>query len=389
MKNRYLDNFDKMVLVSIIGSNVNNYLKRIMRKKIHIIKLIPVSYKEVHVILKYSDYMDLVKYKSIYKISIIKRMGSLSIIDNIKRNIVLILFIIIGIGIVFLLSNIVFDVEVIHQDRDIRNLLFNELSKYGLNKYTFKKSYDELEKIEDNILINNKERLEWIEIIAYGTKYIVRVEERKINKEENVFVNQNIVSKKDAVIVRIDAISGEKVKNVNDYVRAGDVVISGNVLLPDNTMVKKPAVGLVYGEVWYMVDISYPYVYQESNFTGKSKVLYVIKFFNKDISLFHYNKYKSFDVKNRVLVCSNFIDVCLIKQKQYEVNVLDEVYTEDIVRKKAIEYIGEKMVKDNADIKEIVNIRVLDSVSDSDSIRFKLFVRVVEDIGKSVLIEDN
>ena len=166
-----------------------------------------------------------------------------------------------GIIVIIILSNIVFDIKVIHHDKNIRKLVMDELKKYDVNKYTFKKKYNEIEKIEDDILKNNKDRLEWIEIVTYGTRYIVRVEERKINDSNRLNNYQNIISKKNAVIVKIDAISGEKVKSVNDYVKKGEVVISGNVTLPNNTVVRKMAKGVVYGEVWYRVDMDYPFVY--------------------------------------------------------------------------------------------------------------------------------
>ena len=79
--------------------------------------------------------------------------------------------------IIILLSKVIFSIDIIHQDREIRELLKLELKKYGIVKYTFKKDYQKLEEIEEKILENNKGKLERIEISLYGTKYIVRVEE--------------------------------------------------------------------------------------------------------------------------------------------------------------------------------------------------------------------
>lgn len=81
------------------------------------------------------------------------------------------------------------------------------------------KSYSEVEKIEKEILNNNKDNLEWLEIIRNGTKYTVRVEERIINKEIDDNKNYDIVSSKNAVIRVIEAESGEKVRDINTYVK--------------------------------------------------------------------------------------------------------------------------------------------------------------------------
>ena len=388
MRNRYLERMDSMVKIKVEGSNIHNYLKRIMKKKIHIIRAIPVSYKEVHLILKYSEYQRLLQLRSIYEITVLQYRGKLSFFQKLKKNYILLLFLTLGILFLGVLSRVIFYVDIIHQDKEIRELLEGELKRYDIKRYSFKKDYEELENIEDEILENNKDRLEWIEIIEYGTKYIVRIEERKLNEEEEEFQYQSIVSKKSAVLVEVDAISGEKVKNVNDYVKKGDTIISGYITLPSGATVATMAKGKVLGEVWYRVKIDYPIVYQETNLTGKSKKVYVIRFFNHRISLFDFDEYHSFQSQDKVLIRSNLLGIELVREKQFEAIVKDEVYTEDIAQVKAVNYVKEKLMKDNEDIVEIQEVKILANSSDEDSIEFDLFVRAIEDIGEVVEIEE-
>ena len=89
MKNRYLEKFDNIIKIKVEGKNINNFIKRLIKRKINIIKLIPISYKEVHIILKYKDYKELIKYKSIYKISIISTHGKLKTKELLKKNSIL------------------------------------------------------------------------------------------------------------------------------------------------------------------------------------------------------------------------------------------------------------------------------------------------------------
>jgi len=388
MRNRYLETFDKIVKVKIEGSNINSYLKRVIKKKIHIIRLIPVSYREVHIILSWSEYKKLLNLKSIYDITILENLGSKKLEERLKANYLLLIFMLLGFALILMLSRIIFNIEIIHQDSEIRELLRQELKKYGVVKYTFKKDYDELENIEDKILEENKEKLEWVEISVYGTKYIVRIEERKLNDDEDDFQYQSIVSKKDAVLVRIDAVRGEKVKQVNEYVKVGDTVISGYIVKPDNSRILTKAEGTIYGEVWYEVDVDYPIVYQETNLTGKAKTVYALYFFGSRIGLFDFDKYRSFEYRSKTLVSSNLLDIRFVREEQYEAIIKDEVYTEDIAKVKAIDYIKDKLMKDNDDIVEIRDVKILKEDSDEDSVCFKLFVRVVEDIGEIVFIDE-
>ena len=209
MRNRYLEQYNRRVKVRIVGSNINNYLKRIIKKKVRIICLIPVSYREVHVILDYSEYKKLLELKSIYEVSLLENLGSKRLEEKLGKNAILLTFMVLGLVIIIFLSRIVFSVEIVHQDREVRELLKEELKKLGVVKYSLKKNYKELSTIRDRILEDNKNLLEWIEISSYGTKYIVRVEERKLNEEKEEFQYQSIISKKDAVLTSVEAIRGE------------------------------------------------------------------------------------------------------------------------------------------------------------------------------------
>lgn len=387
MKNRYLEKFDSIIKIKIEGKNINNYIKRLIKRKINIIKLIPISYKEVHLIVKYQDYKKITKYKSTYKISIINTYGTLKMKKTLKKNTILISSLLIGFIIITILSNMIFSIDIIHQDKQIRTLVKKELEINGIKKYQFKKKYQDLEEIENKILKNNKDKLEWIEIIESGTKYIVRIEERKVNTKDEVYRYQSIISKKEAILTQIKAIQGEKVKNINDYVKKGDTIISGYITLPDNTTKITMAKGEVYGEVWYEVTVNYPFIYQEEKLTGRSKTVYVLNFINKRFSILDFDKYKSFNTKDKVLLSNPIININLTKEKQYELIVKDEVYPEDIALTKAKDYIKQKLMKDNPDIKEIKNITILSQETTDSTLNLKLFISAIEDIGELIEIK--
>ena len=256
-----------------------------------------INYKEAYIKIYYKDYAKIKKIKSIYEIKIINRYGKLKIKDFFKKNRYILISIFFGIGVIYFLSMIVFDIEVIHSNKDIRTLITNELKNYGIHKYIIKKSYNEIEKIEDKILENNKDRLEWIEITENGSYYIVRVEERKIKNDTNTDSNNNIVSKKNAIITSIIANKGEKVKKINDYVSAGDVIISGSITKPDGSVIISGASGKVCGEVWYNVRVDYPLVYKEETLTGKVEDVLTLNIFNKKYYYFGNKMFKIYNIE--------------------------------------------------------------------------------------------
>ena len=105
----------------------------------------------------------------------------------------------------------------IHFNSNIVKLVQSELVNYGIKKYSFVKSYDEIERIEDKILYNNKDNLEWIEIIRNGTKYTVRVEERIINDNNTSLSNNDfyLLHKGDNIKITVDSNDDNNIKDYN------------------------------------------------------------------------------------------------------------------------------------------------------------------------------
>lgn len=382
MRNTFIDKFESSVKVVIEGKNVNNYIKRLIKDKINIINLKYLDYNKVEIIIKYSDYLKLKDTRSIYKLKIIEKYGKLKLIDKLKKYYILLLSLLIGIFIIIFLSNVIFNIDIIHTNKEIIELVEKELKNNGIEKYRLKKSYEDLEKIEDKILENNKTKLEWLEIEVVGTKYIIRIEERKIKENNNNNKYQNIVMGKSGILKKVIATSGEKVKEINTYVSKDNVVISGIITKPNGETIYTSASGIVYATVWYTINIEYPYHYKEEVLTGKSKEVYYIKIFNKRISLFDFNKYKNFQSEPNIIMSNNIFPISLIKEKQYEVNVIDEIYTEEEVINKAIELSEKRLLSSNNKIQSIDEVNVISKENLDSKIKLKLFLSVTEEVSE-------
>lgn len=390
MKDKIFRIFSSSIKIKVTGRNVNNFIKRLVKSKINVVRVIPISYKEVDLIIDYNDLEKVEKLKSIYDIKIINYYGKLKVLKLIKKNIFIISFLILGLFIIYILSNMIFNIEVIHSNSNIVKLLEEELEKHGIKKYSFALDYSEIEKIEEEILDDNKENLEWLEIIREGTKYIVRVEERIINRDIDVDKNYDIVAGKNAVIKYITAESGEKIKEVNTYVRKGEVVISSLITKPNNEKIQSSARGKVVGEVWYTVDTEYPYAYNEVLYTGNKKRVLVFNFINKRLSLFDFDKYKSFDKNVKYIFLNNFVPVSLSFEYQYETNVINEIYTYEEAKEKAIEIAKKKLLDKYKNIIDISKVIVVSEEDLTSKIKLSLFITASEDITeyREVISED-
>lgn len=375
------------IKVQIEGKNINNYIKWLIKQKINIINLNIINHNRIEIIINQKDYKKINKYSKTHKTKIIKKYGGLKILEIINKNSFILISIIISIIFLYFLSNIIFSIEIVSNNKDIVTLINSELKKYHIEKYKFKKNYSYLTKVKDEILNNNKDRLEWIEIIEEGTKYIIKLVERKQKTITEEYEYQSISTNKDAIITSIKASSGEKIKEINDYVKKDDIIVSGILKKPDGTNIYTKANATVYGEVWYKITTEYPLVYKEEKVTGKSKKVLTINFLNKKISLFPYKKFKEFKTISNNILESNILPISLSKDKQYEVRIKENIYTWEEAISNAIEYSKEKLLKNNSKILNIKKVEILDKEPINSKIKLNLFISVEEDITKIIEIK--
>lgn len=389
MKDKILKIFSSSIKIKVTGRNINNFLKRLINNNINIEKVIPISHKEIDLIINYQDLDKVLKLKTIYNIKIIRYYGKLRIIKRIKKDIFILSSLLISLLLIYTLSNIIFKVEVIHSNKNIIKLVTKELEDNGIKKYKFVKNYQEIEKIKNKILEENKDTLEWLEIIREGTKYTIRVEERIINNKPKDNKIYNIVSSKNAVIKNIYAESGEKIRSINTYVKKGDIIISSDITLPNNEKISKTASGKVQGEVWYNINIEYPYQYHEIKYTGNKKKVLVLNLLNKRISFFDFHKYKTFNRNIKYIFNNNITPISLIYEDEYETNIINEVYDYNTAREKAITKAKEKILEKYPNIKDITNIKIIKEEDKKNKISLNLFVTCLEDITEYQEVDNN
>lgn len=389
MKDKILKIFSSSIKIKVTGRNINNFLKRLINNNINIEKVIPISHKEIDLIINYQDLDKVLKLKTIYNIKIVRYYGKLRIIKRVKKDIFILSSLLVSLLLIYTLSNIIFKVEVIHSNKNIIKLVTKELEDNGIKKYKFVKNYQEIEKIKKKILEENKDTLEWLEIIREGTKYTIRVEERIINNKTKDNKIYNIVASKNAVIKNIYAESGEKVRSINTYVKKGDIIISSDITLPNNEKISKTASGKVQGEVWYSINIEYPYQYHEIKYTGNKKKVLVLNLLNKRISFFDFHKYKTFNRNIKYIFNNNITPISLIYEDEYETNIINEIYDYNTAREKAITKAKEKILEKYPNIKDITNIKIINEEDKKNKISLNLFVTCLEDITEYQEIGNN
>lgn len=388
MKNSFLFNLRSSIVLNIKGKNVNRFINKLVKQNIDILNIKYINYKEIEIRVFKSDLEKIEKIRSIYELSEVNSYGLIKIKKILIKNKILLFFMFIGFLFILLLTNVIFDVEVVHNKKEIQELLISELKRYGITEKKFVKSFNEIEKIKKEILAKYKDKLEWIEIERVGTKYIVRVEERKIPNSDVETQNRNIVAKKSAIIKTIIAENGVVVKNVNDYVKAGDVIVSGSIYLNEALKSVVRANGKVYGEVWYKSEVEMPFVYYEENYTSNTNKVLTLSFLNKRFELFNFNKFENKEIDEKNIVKHLFLPIKLSLETQREVKKTDKIYTIDeaieMAKNKSISSMESKL----NDKEYIISSKNLKVEIKESKIVLEMFFSVYEDITDYKIIED-
>jgi len=363
----------------------NKYLNRIIRYNINIYK----TEKYNNYFLLYLDrdsYNKIIKYKKIYNIELYDLKGFIKYKKILKDNIIFFIMFFLGIMYLILLSNIIFKIDIRTSNKEIKELVLKELNKNGIGLYKFVKSYDEKEKIKKNILNNNKSKLEWIEITRKGSIYIVNVEERIIKMNNDSDSPCDIVSLKNAIIMSINAKSGSIEKKLNDYVRKGEVIVSGNIKHKDEVVSKIKADAIIYGETWYNVHVSYPFSYYEKIYTNNSSKRIKINFFNKNI--YFGKKYNDEDIKEYKLVYNKYLPFGISLERAKEVILIDDIYTIEEAYEEGVKLAKSKLLSSLPKDSKILNQKKLKIIVNDSTIDIDIFFKVYENITDIRKIEE-
>ena len=360
----------------ILKLNNKKYLNRLLNYHVYFYK---IKYQNdiCFLYVNCDDYQKLIKYQDIYGLSLYKITGLSSLKRKIKANYIFIISFIIGIVFLYLLSNIIFEVKIMSNNKELVKIISNELELVNIKKYRFVKSFNEKEKIKTQILQDYQDKIEWLEIDRVGTKYYVRVLERIIHKETKTNY-QSIIARKNAIIKEIKASSGEIVKKENDYVNKGDVIISGLIMKKDEIKDIVEAKGKVYGETWYNVKVILPRTYKTTIYTGNSYTKLSFNILGKRV--FNKQKYFQEDYQDQVILNNQLLPLSISITKVIEKKEDVFFYTYQDAWDLGLSLAREKLLNDLKGDSKILLQKKLKLYEENSTIIVEVFFKVYEDI---------
>ena len=339
-----------------------------------------IKYENEYIVFEIleSDIKKVKKYLISYKLEIIEDTGIYKIKNILKKNVIYIIAVIFSVIIFLLLTNVIVKINIIHEKKEIRELLSEALKERGVEKLTFKKSYDEYERIISEIKEEYKDKIEWLEIDVEGMIINVRVEERIITEVEKNYNTCHIVANKSGIIKSILTKKGVSEVKINDYVKKGDILINGAIKLNEEIKNNVCASGDIYAEVWYIVNATLPLEYNKKTYTGKKLLNFMVKSNSQEYVILK-SRIKEKEIKNKKIF--EIFGLEFYIQKEYEVKIEKEKYTEEKALKKLTNTIHEKLDIKGVKLEDIIKEKVLKKSLNNGNLDIDMFLAVKEQIG--------
>lgn len=364
--------------VSIKGKNPKKLLGTFIKQKINM-EQIKYSKDEILVKVSYEDYKKIKGIRTSYKVDIVKTSGKNRLWQLYQKNKVSLLVFVISVFFIIFMSNLILFINIESDNSKLKKDIIEELISNGITLYTPKKSYQKLKEVGTKIKNNNLNEMEWIELEQKGVTLHVKVIERlnKDNKETNDF--KDIVASKNGYIRKVYSRKGQLMKNIDDYVKKGEVIISGNIFRNEKVAGKVRASGKVYAEVWYIVKINKNLSYTDAEEKTKGKESLKLKINNHKINIISIPRKIDLE-KNSVLFKNNTFSLSLDKEKQYSLKkrIYKNIELQKILETKAKKEINKTLEKDEY----IMSQKTLKKYTKNGKMYIEVFFRCYEDIAE-------
>lgn len=363
---------NKYIIIKVT-QDIKRFINKCNSYNIELYNIKYIDKDNIIVKIKKDDFDNIKIYNYYSNIEIYNKVGIDYYIHKINKLKYFILCFVVMIICMFLVSNIILKINVIHSNKKVRELVYSELYDNDIKIFSIKKDFNKLENIKNKILENNRDKLEWISITNIGMTYVVRVEERIIDNIKNEHDYCNVVATKEGIVTNIFSDKGDILVNVNDIVRKDDILITGNLIVNEETKNYTCASGRVMAKVWYTTNISLKRDYLKKEYTGKKRINFYINH-----KVLRNNKYSKFDKK--YIINNKYIKVYKeleYKEKKYKYNELDSV-------NKALLEIDNKFKNKLGDKGEIIDKKILNKTINNKEINIDVFVITLEDISKQI-----
>lgn len=268
MKGSMVDWMKGRVEVELHGGDVARFLNEVLSAKLALANIRWTSSEVVRFEVSLAQYFALKKYIRVAgsKMRLIRKEGFPFLLNRIEKRIWFSVGVALFFSIIFVLSSLVWTVEVEGNERIPKDEIIAAAKAEGLYPLQWSFRLQDTDIISKS-LVNAIPGTNWIGVVKEGTKVKIQVVEMTIPEVQEKYSPRHLVATNDAVITYIIAEEGKPLVRKNNRVKKGQTLISGIIGTEAHSEVVV-AKGKVTGLVWYEYKVSSPLIQKYRAYTG-------------------------------------------------------------------------------------------------------------------------
>lgn len=373
--------FKGYVDVEIKGVQAEQMLDYLVRQDIPFYNLRRADGNTLKLTMKYRDAFFLKKVRKQFgcKITFQNRGGLPHLYSRRKKWAPIAIGILLSILLLFVVSNMIWKVEITGGSPEVRYKVEQLIDELGLKKGNFIQQAESISLIEMEIM-NKIEHVSYVGIKKSGSSFHINIQEYKDTKHNQSKIPSDLVAKKAGTINDIYVTRGRPLVRVNDFVKKGDVLVTG--FLADEGNVYTYSEGTILAEVWYNINATIDLQKERLKLVNEPVNKYSIsigkwEFFdgnNKEQRLL-------MEVKKPFYFLKWELPFAIYKKYYYdEKKLINEINDEQLM----IDAIENQLKRKLGQSIELDYYKILHQKRDNDKVNIKLFVKLIEDISEEV-----
>lgn len=385
MAKHWLSFFFGQAVIKVIGDDVETFINRCLQNDVDISNIQRVSVHSIVCTVKTEDVgkLRMLLRESHCKFHVMNRKGIPFYLRKLSFKKGFVAGMVLFATLLFILSNMVWHIQVVGADPQVEQKVRQVLDDIGVKNGKFQPSLPAEEDIQ--YAINERvNKVAWVGVKLQGTTYTFRIVEKEVPEKKEGLTPRNLVAKKKAVIHEMYVEQGEPKVKADDYVKKGDVLVSGKIGDEDHHKIV-PAKGKIRGETWYETSVTMPLSAELETYTGERTSEHAIEIFGLRIPYWGFLQpdYNDYDVKTnktpwRILGWQ--LPIAFEKKTYLQTEKNQHTYTKKQAIQKA-KKVGEndlqaKLGKDS----EIKSGKILRQSMDNDKVKVLFYFTVIENI---------
>ncbi|MGR3765076.1 sporulation protein YqfD [Rossellomorea sp. NS-SX7] len=387
MKNQWVTSLRGKVFVKMEGRLIERVINQLLRSNISIWNVKRAGTETITFYLALEDVHNFRRAvrSSECKVTFLRGQGGPFLLKRAIKNSGFLLGALSFFIIVILLSNMVWGIQIKGATPETEHNIRKELTSMGVTTGKLQFSIPDVESIQRE-LSSRMDNITWVGVELRGTTFHFQVVEKNAPEPVESTGLQHIIAKKKAIIVEMFVEEGDPQVKVNDYVKKGQLLVSG-VIGNEKKPKGVPAKAKIMGETWYKTAVELPLKTDFVVFSGNEKRKHYIEIGSLRIPIWgfgnpEYKESVTEEMEKPVKFLKWQLPIAYIDQSMKEKEHVERSYTKEQAVQEAKKLAKRNLASTLPDDAEIIGEKILQEKVENGKVKVNLHFKVVENIAE-------